>query len=92
MRTRVESIRQLLYICYGYTDQVADHDSVSSLTPRELEVIRSIAEGHSNAEAAKLLAVRPETIKSHLRSIMQQLGVHNRIAAVNTARRAGLVP
>ncbi|MBL7551031.1 response regulator transcription factor, partial [Frankia sp. AgB1.9] len=92
VRERVASIRQLLQACYGYMDGATDREPAFGLTPRELEVVRFIAEGHSNAEAAKHLTVKPETVKSYLRSIMQKLGVHNRTAAVNVARRAGLLP
>ncbi|MCK9900718.1 MULTISPECIES: helix-turn-helix transcriptional regulator [Parafrankia] len=62
------------------------------LSPRELDVLRLVAEGMSNAETARRLAVSPETVKAYLRSIMNKLGVHNRTAAVNVARRSSLLP
>jgi DNA-binding CsgD family transcriptional regulator len=62
------------------------------LTPRELDVLCSIAAGATNSAAASRLRLRPETVKSYLRSAMRKLGAHTRLEAVVTARRAGLLP
>ncbi|MFJ6214103.1 response regulator transcription factor [Streptomyces sp. NPDC092296] len=62
------------------------------LSPRELDVLAQVATGATNAEAAQLLGLRPETVKGYLRSGMRKLGAHTRLEAVVTARRTGLLP
>ncbi|MFJ8751861.1 LuxR C-terminal-related transcriptional regulator [Streptomyces sp. NPDC102441] len=62
------------------------------LAPREVDVIACVASGATNASAAERLALRPETVKSYLRSAMRKLGAHTRLEAVVAARRAGLLP
>jgi DNA-binding CsgD family transcriptional regulator len=62
------------------------------LTPRELDVLSAIASGATNSAAAARLRLRPETVKSYLRSAMRKLGAHTRLEAVVAARRAGLLP
>ncbi|WP_405593055.1 response regulator transcription factor [Streptomyces sp. NBC_01190] len=64
----------------------------AQLTPRELDVLSAIASGATNAVAAARLRLRPETVKSYLRSAMRKLGAHTRLEAVVAARRAGLLP
>ncbi|MCM6776332.1 LuxR C-terminal-related transcriptional regulator [Nocardia sp. CDC159] len=63
-----------------------------ALAPRELDVLAHVALGCTNAEAAQRLSLRPETVKSYLRSAMTKLGAHTRHEAVVRARRAGLLP
>ncbi|NGN63524.1 helix-turn-helix transcriptional regulator [Streptomyces sp. A7024] len=63
-----------------------------SLAARELDVLACVAGGATNATAAEHLGVRPETVKSYLRSAMRKLGAHTRLEAVTAARRAGLLP
>jgi len=62
------------------------------LTARELDVLSSIASGATNCAAAERLRLRPETVKSYLRSAMRKLDAHTRLEAVVAARRAGLLP
>ncbi|MTE12525.1 helix-turn-helix transcriptional regulator [Nocardia aurantiaca] len=71
---------------------VAAPDEAVSLAPRELDVLAHIALGCTNLEAAQRLSVRPETVKSYLRSAMTKLGAHSRHEAVVRARRLGLLP
>ncbi len=66
--------------------------SAVQLTPRELDVLAAVASGATNAAAAARLRLRPETVKSYLRSAMRKLGAHTRLEAVSTARRTGLLP
>ncbi|MFD7662043.1 response regulator transcription factor [Streptomyces sp. NPDC059788] len=63
-----------------------------ALAPREVDVLACVASGATNAVAAERLGLRPETVKSYLRSAMRKLGVHSRLQAVVAARRAGLLP
>ncbi|KWT60195.1 response regulator [Streptomyces albus subsp. albus] len=62
------------------------------LAPREVDVLACVATGATNAVAAERLGLRPETVKSYLRSAMRKLGVHSRLQAVVAARRAGVLP
>ncbi|MFI6869055.1 response regulator transcription factor [Nocardia sp. NPDC050406] len=71
---------------------VIDPDDPVNLAPRELDVLAQIALGCTNIEAAQRLSLKPETVKSYLRSAMTKLGAHNRHEAVVSARRRGLLP
>jgi DNA-binding NarL/FixJ family response regulator len=55
------------------------------LSSRELEVLRLIVEGHSNPKIAKSLHLSPNTVKTHVRSLMNKLGVDRRIQLVTAA-------
>ena len=62
------------------------------LAPRETDVLSMVALGHSNAESARRLSLRPETVKSYLSSAMTKLDAHTRHEAVVRARYLGLLP
>lgn len=62
------------------------------LSDRELEVLRAIASGLSNAEAARRLYLSPFTVKKHLENIYGKLGVHNRTEAIARAQGLRLIP
>lgn len=59
------------------------------LTQREADILRALAEGLSNAEIAARLWLSPETVKTHIRSILRKLEVRNRTQAVVWAYRTG---
>jgi DNA-binding NarL/FixJ family response regulator len=61
------------------------------LTTREVEILRLVAEGHSNAELARLLWVTEQTIKFHLSNIYRKLHVANRTEASRWAQLNGLL-
>lgn len=65
--------------------------AVRELTPRELDVLRGVAGGHSNKVIARQLHLTPETIKWHLKNIMRKLGVNSRKAAVERAVACGFL-
>jgi LuxR family transcriptional regulator, regulator of acetate metabolism len=66
--------------------------AAAALSARELDVLAQVALGCTNAEAAKRLSLKPETVKSYLRSATAKLGAHTRHEAVAKARRARLLP
>jgi DNA-binding NarL/FixJ family response regulator len=61
------------------------------LTERETAVLRALAEGLSNAEIAATIWVSPETVKTHIKSILSKLEVRDRTQAVVWAYRTGFV-
>jgi two-component system, NarL family, response regulator NreC len=68
-----------------------DADAVDDLTPREREVLRLIALGHTNAEVAEMLAVSVRTVENHRASVMRKLGLRTRAELVRHASDTGLV-
>jgi DNA-binding NarL/FixJ family response regulator len=69
----------------------ADSDAnVGSLTGRELEVLRLLAEGVGQPAIARELVITPKTVSTHIQRILAKLGVHNQAQAVAAAYRLGL--
>ena len=66
-------------------------DALRSPTPRELQIVRLVAEGHSNAEIAEQLALRLKTIESQLRRLFDRYDVVSRTALVRLAERQGWI-
>lgn len=62
------------------------------ISPRELEVLREIAAGHSNKEIATRLHVSPNTVKTHVARLLEKLEARRRTDALRKARDLGLVP
>jgi DNA-binding NarL/FixJ family response regulator len=71
--------------------QLAEHISDESLTPREIDVLRRVAGGNRNRDIAKLLTISEETVKVHLKHIMEKLGASDRTQAVAIAWRRGII-
>lgn len=65
--------------------------ALSELTPRELDVLRLVAQGHSDQEIAEALVLSPHTVHRHVANIRAKLRLSSRAAAVAYAARAGLL-
>jgi DNA-binding NarL/FixJ family response regulator len=70
---------------------LAEHLGDESLTAREIDVLRHIAGGNRNRDIAERLFISEETVKVHIRHIMEKLGASDRTQAVAIAVRRGIV-
>ena len=69
----------------------AEAPGIDELTPRELEVLKLIATGRSNAEIAEELIVGETTVKTHVARVLMKLGIRDRVQAVVLAYESGIV-
>lgn len=71
--------------------QLAQHTGEPSLTTRELEVLRNVAGGNRNRDIGGLLFISEETVKVHVKNIMEKLGASDRTEAIAIAVRRGII-
>jgi DNA-binding NarL/FixJ family response regulator len=71
--------------------RLAEHTPRIELTARELEVLRLVADGLSNAQVGQRIGRTEGTVKVHLKNILQKLETHDRTEAVTTALRRGFI-
>jgi DNA-binding NarL/FixJ family response regulator len=76
----------------GHAGQGSVSADLAELTKREREILKLAAEGHSNAQLARMLWVTEQTIKFHLSNTYRKLDVSNRTEAARWAQMHGLVP
>ena len=91
----IRTVREVHAGCAPIGDYVKallnERASQPPLTPREIEVLTLVAQGHRNKEIASLLRLSEETVPVHLKNIFAKLKVNERTAAVNVALRRGIV-
>jgi len=61
---------------------------LSLLTPREIQVLQAMADGHSTAKMASILGISSATVRSHVKSLLAKLGLHSRVEAVSLILRS----
>ena len=71
--------------------QLAEHIADERLTEREVDVLQHVAGGNRNEDIAELLSISEETVKVHVKHIMEKLGASDRTAAVAIAVRRGII-
>lgn len=71
--------------------EIAEHASDCALTPREIQVLRLIAEGNANKAIAARMSLTEETIKAHVRNILGKLGANDRTHAVAIGLKRGII-
>lgn len=76
-----------------YLERGKDEDSGSHelLTPRELEVLKLVAEGYTSKDIAETLVLSPKTVERHRANILEKLGMRDRVELTRYAIRRGLV-
>jgi PAS domain S-box-containing protein len=72
-------------------DEPANPPAHPELTPRQTEVLQLLARGFSTRQMAEELHISTETVRNHVRNVLQTLGVHSRLEAVAVARREHVV-
>jgi len=71
--------------------QLAQHMGEESLTAREVDVLREVADGNRNRDIAEKLLISEETVKVHIKHIMDKLGASDRTEAVSIGIRRGII-
>jgi len=94
-RELVDAIRQVhagrKRIPHAIAARLAEHIADESLTPREIDVLQHVAGGNRNRDIAAQLAISEETVKVHVKHIMEKLGASDRTGAVAIAVRRGII-
>jgi predicted ATPase/DNA-binding CsgD family transcriptional regulator len=89
--TQVQAAHELVEAAAGQAEVAVPGEAVTVLTPRELDVLKLVAQGLSNPDIARRLALSEHTIHRHLANILRKLNLSSRTAAVAWGVRAGLV-
>jgi len=72
-------------------EKLAREKLLAIFTPRELGVLRLLAEGHDTANLSSRLGIAPHTVEWHVRHVIEKLNVHSKLQAVIAAERLGLI-
>lgn len=73
-------------------ERSGSRELIASLTAREREILRYLVAGFSRGDIAEELYLSPDTVRTHVHNILHRLGVHDSVAAVAIACRAGMTP
>lgn len=79
------------YVPDPIAQRLSEHYPGNTLSPRELDVLRRVAQGQSNTEIASSLGLGVQTVKSHIKAILDKLDASSRSQAVAVALRAGFL-
>jgi DNA-binding NarL/FixJ family response regulator len=79
------------YIPPSVIAELGAHAMAEELSPREIEVLREVAQGGGNQDVARRLGVSDDTIKTHMRNILSKLDATDRTHAVTIAVRRGII-
>ena len=71
--------------------QIAEFMTQDGLTPRELEILKLISAGNRNRDVAEILSITEDTVKAHVRHVLEKLGANDRTEAVVIALRRGMI-
>ena len=71
--------------------QLAEHVGDDTLTTREIEVLARLCDGNRNRDIGELLCISEETVKVHMKGILQKLGARDRTEAMAIAARRGII-
>jgi DNA-binding NarL/FixJ family response regulator len=74
-----------------YLDRAREGETGDVLTPRELEVLKLVAESHTSDEIAELLVISRKTVDRHRANMLEKLGMRNRVELTRYAIRRGLI-
>ena len=74
-----------------YLDRARSGEHVDPLTPRELEVLKLVAEGHTSDDIADLLVISRKTVDRHRANMLEKLGMRDRVELTRYAIRRGLI-
>jgi DNA-binding NarL/FixJ family response regulator len=91
----LEAVRRVylgeIFLLPQIAQKLVDQMQKPQISPRELEVLKSVASGKSNKEIGVQLFIGEGTVKTHVASLLEKLGVTGRTSAVREAVRLGLV-
>ena len=83
------SVTVRLLAAFAHHQAAPPRQPIEPLTAREEEVLRPVAQGHTNSEIAAELYITPSTVKAHLASLMRKLGARNRVEVAMWAHETG---
>ncbi|MCK4698342.1 MAG: response regulator transcription factor, partial [Dehalococcoidia bacterium] len=66
-------------------------DPYERLTDRERDILKLVVEGYKTQQIAEMLTITPKTVEGHRTSLMNKLGIHNRLELVKYALRRGII-
>jgi DNA-binding NarL/FixJ family response regulator len=91
----IEAIRRVhtgnLYVPAEVAENLAKHLGRATLSQREMEVLAKVAEGNRNVDIGQELFISEETVKGHMKHILEKLGANDRAEAVAIAVRRGII-